>query len=147
MTDTSTQLQFESGDIVMYTSNSGDIEVATVVRTHFDDDPPYYTIRLDRSNKEKQTDARNLTPLFEDEVYDADKGSEEISDDTVTGKSERKRCPLTTMRPVFTAVYSLLFTSFPRASELVFFLGVSHYFVPAMFDSLLVARRKRLCRD
>jgi hypothetical protein len=97
--------ELSTGD-VLYVPRGWVVEVLRP-STKADNDPPYYTIRLDRSNKEKQTDARNLTPLFEDEVYDADKGSKDISDDAVTGKSERKRCPLTTMRPVFTADFCI----------------------------------------
>lgn len=110
----------------MYTSNSGDIEVATVVRAHFDDDPPYYTIRLERSSIEKQTDSCNLTSLFEGES-DGESKEEVLEDD-------KRRCPLTTMQPLFVAMYSAILTNFPPqltwGSGLVFVLGISHYIVP-----------------
>jgi hypothetical protein len=57
------EAEFEKGDPVLYTSNTGEIELGTVINVHYDDSPPYYTIRLTRNNKEKVTDGKNLTYL------------------------------------------------------------------------------------
>lgn len=61
------QQEFEKGDQILYTSNTGEIELGVVINVHYDDHPPYYTIKLSRNNKDKVTDGKNLTLLEEDE--------------------------------------------------------------------------------
>ena len=122
---------FESGDIVMYTSNSGDIDVATVVRIHFDDDPPYYTIRLERSNIEKQTDACNLTTLFEDNSEEKNTDRKPVREENLSKGDDLvgKRNVYARARPLLTAFYATVLSMWPIPSEYMFILGLSHYVV------------------
>jgi hypothetical protein len=60
-------VEFEKGDQILYTSNSGEIELGVILNIHYDDTPPYYTIKLARNNNEKVTDAKNLTLLSHEE--------------------------------------------------------------------------------
>ena len=56
---------FAAGDSVMYVNAQTDsLEEATVLAVHYDDDPPYYTIRLS-PDREKQTVAEKLVPREE----------------------------------------------------------------------------------
>jgi hypothetical protein len=50
---------FVDGDRVVYYPKQGESEFGVILRTHRDDEIPYYTILLD-SNIEKQTDASHL---------------------------------------------------------------------------------------
>jgi hypothetical protein len=59
--------KYEKGDHVMYTSNMGEIDIGIVINIHYDDTPPYYTIRLQRTGAEKVTDEKNLTLMEEEE--------------------------------------------------------------------------------
>lgn len=49
----------------MYISNTGEIEIGEIINIHYDDTPPYYTIKLNRTGNEKVTDEKNLTILDE----------------------------------------------------------------------------------
>jgi ATP-dependent Zn protease len=69
------EAEFEKGDPILYTSNNGEIELGTVINVHFDDSPPYYTIRLTRNDKEKVTDGKNLTYLHSDDETPSHKTS------------------------------------------------------------------------
>ena len=50
---------FVPGKTCWYTGPTGDVQQAEVVRKHFDDDPPYYTVRFD-DGMERQTTAERL---------------------------------------------------------------------------------------
>lgn len=67
-----TRAAFSEGDNVVYTSNTGAANVAVVLKVHFEDDPPFYTIHILETDVEKQTDEKNLMylPLLEDEDED-----------------------------------------------------------------------------
>ena len=71
--------KYEKGDNVMYISNNGDIEIGVVVNVHFDDNPPYYTIKLNRTGGEKVTDENNLTILEEEEEEEEGIHKEEVN--------------------------------------------------------------------
>jgi hypothetical protein len=66
--------EFEKGDQILYTSNSGEIELGVILNIHYDDSPPYYTIRLLRNNHEKVTDEKNLTLLSHEDQEDECEG-------------------------------------------------------------------------
>lgn len=63
---------FKKGDDVVYTSNNGSTDVAVILKVHYEDDPPFYTIHITDRDVEKQTDEKNLTflPLFDDDEDD-----------------------------------------------------------------------------
>jgi len=76
MADSKDRAAFKKGDNVVYTSNTGSADVAVVLKVHYEDDPPFYTIYFADRDVEKQTDEKNLTylPLYDD-------GEEEDDDD------------------------------------------------------------------
>ena len=53
---------YRKGDEVVYVASSGDTEPAVVTGVHLDDVPVYYTVRLLRADRERQTDASHLKP-------------------------------------------------------------------------------------
>ena len=54
---------FSRGEGCLYVAADGDLLEATVLGVHYDDDPPYYTIRLNGSGTEKNTTGSRLLPL------------------------------------------------------------------------------------
>jgi hypothetical protein len=65
---------FQKGDSVVYTSNSGAANIAVILKVHYEDDPPFYTIHIAETDIEKQTDEKNLTylPIYEDDEDEED---------------------------------------------------------------------------
>ena len=68
MSERKTRAAFCKGDNVVYTSNSGASNIGVILKVHFEDDPPFYTIHITETGIEKQTDEKNLVylPLFDD---------------------------------------------------------------------------------
>ena len=74
MAESKQKSAFQKGDSVVYTSNSGATNVAVILKVHFEDDPPFYTIHITETGIEKQTDEKNLIflPLIEEEEEDGE---------------------------------------------------------------------------
>lgn len=69
MTEAKMRAAFREGDSVVYTSNSGASNIAVILKVHFEDNPPFYTIHITETDIEKQTDEKNLVylPLYDDD--------------------------------------------------------------------------------
>ena len=88
--------EFEKGDQVLYTSNSGVIELGVILNIHYDDTPPYYTIRLLRTNHEKVTDAKNLTLLSQEDQEEEWEDGEENRNQEISPRDEKSINPTET---------------------------------------------------
>lgn len=88
--------EFEKGDQVLYTSNSGVIELGVILNIHYDDTPPYYTIKLLRTNHEKVTDAKNLTLLSQEDQEEEWEDGEESRNQEISPRDEKSINPIET---------------------------------------------------
>lgn len=53
---------YKKGDAVTYVSSAGETASAVVMGVHLDDVPTYYTIKVEETGRERQTDASRLMP-------------------------------------------------------------------------------------
>jgi hypothetical protein len=126
MTEEKDRARFKKGDNVVYTSNSGIADVAVILKVHFEDDPPFYTISFTERGVEKQTDEKNLTylPLFDD---DEDEDKEDVDP-----------LPVATPGPVSFSIDK----SISRCQFGMFHLGVGLGFVAAIGGLLVLTFSK-----
>ena len=84
---------FKKGDMVVYTSNTGVPDVAVVIKVHYEDNPPFYTIHLTDRDVEKQTDEKNLTylPLNDNEEEDDDDEDDDLNPPSSSSSSTLRK--------------------------------------------------------
>ena len=55
---------YKKGDVMMYVDGN----LCEIIGVHFDDDPPYYTVRFGRGGRERQTQAEKIRPALSQEM-------------------------------------------------------------------------------
>ena len=55
------EFKFDKGALVCYTAGAGTKHRATILKVHYEDIEPYYTILMEETGRERQTDKHHLS--------------------------------------------------------------------------------------